>query len=86
MNIRAWQRVFLFLLFFTACFNGIWWLAWPVLALMVFSYNAYEAVLVGFLIDVYFAPTVGTLYYTGLTLAAVIIGMALRPLWWRRGS
>jgi hypothetical protein len=56
---------------------------WPVAAGLVFlislRYNAYEYVFVGFFVDVYYAATLGTFWYTIVFLLLLFAGMYLRP-------
>ena len=66
-------------LLITVVFNGVWWIAIPGVFYYVLRYPAYELLLIGFCIDVYFAPTVFMWHYTIAALLLVLFGHFIRP-------
>jgi hypothetical protein len=78
MKKHLWHLV-LFYLLVTVVFNGVWWIAVPLAIWYMLQYSAYELVLAGFCIDVYFAPTFLLWYYTLAALGVVIFGLFIRP-------
>ena len=77
-------RIIRFLVIAQLVFNGIWWLVIPIALYLMLQHDAYEYIFLAWCIDVYFAPTPFTFWYTFMTTAAVVLIGYLRPyLRWR---
>jgi len=84
MTLNPVTRIILFLLVAVAVFNGVWWLAIP-LALIVLVYtDAFEYIILAWIIDVYYSPVALTFWYTATTVIVVMVLSWIRPyLRWR---
>ncbi len=66
-------------------FNGVWFLAVPLALFVMLYFDAYEYIVLAWLIDVYYAPGTWSFWYTGYTTLAVVLTSWVRPyLRWRR--
>lgn len=79
MTHRFFWRIGLFFLVAVLLTNGLWFIALPVFLLYLFWYNGYEFLFLAWCIDVYFAPTPFTFWYTSVAAVALFGAIIIRP-------